>query len=47
MKKKQQPTQAIALKYDGDQAPSLTAKGDDELAEAILAIAKEHKAPIY
>lgn len=47
MKKKKQPTQAIALKYDGDQAPSLTAKGDDELAEAILAIAKEHKVPIY
>ena len=30
------PRQAIALKYDGQQAPTLTAKGDDALAEAIL-----------
>ncbi|MGL4318571.1 MAG: EscU/YscU/HrcU family type III secretion system export apparatus switch protein [Pseudomonas sp.] len=39
--------QAIALSYDGSSAPSLTAKGDDELAEAILAIAREHEVPIY
>ena len=30
------PRQAIALKYDGSHALTLTAKGDDELAEAIL-----------
>lgn len=42
-----QANRAIALKYDGDNAPSLTAKGDDELAEAILAIAREHDVPIY
>src|SRR5690606_38743273 len=41
------PRQAIALSYDGSNAPSLTAKGDDELAEAILAIAREHEVPIY
>jgi len=41
------PRQAIALSYDGQQAPTLTAKGDDELAEAILAIAHEHEVPIY
>lgn len=41
------PSQAIALKYDGEKAPTLTAKGDDELASAILAIAKEHEIPIY
>ncbi|PSS56400.1 EscU/YscU/HrcU family type III secretion system export apparatus switch protein [Pseudomonas sp. BBP2017] len=41
------PRQAIALSYDGQQAPTLTAKGDDELAEAILAIAREHQVPIY
>ena len=29
-----EPRQAIALKYDGKQAPTLTAKGDDELADA-------------
>lgn len=41
------PRQAIALNYDGQQAPTLTAKGDDELAEAILALAREHEVPIY
>jgi flagellar biosynthesis protein len=43
----QNPRQAIALSYDGQQAPTLTAKGDDALAEAILAIAREYKVPIY
>ncbi|HKS12801.1 MAG TPA: EscU/YscU/HrcU family type III secretion system export apparatus switch protein [Pseudomonas sp.] len=42
-----QPRQAIALSYDGQQAPTLSAKGDDELAEAILAIARQHEVPIY
>ena len=44
---KKAPRQAIALSYDGASAPSLTAKGDDELAEAILAIAREYEVPIY
>ncbi|MNN48658.1 Flagellar biosynthetic protein FlhB [compost metagenome] len=42
-----QPRQAIALSYDGQQAPTLSAKGEDELAEAILALAREHEVPIY
>ncbi|RON11375.1 flagellar biosynthesis protein FlhB [Pseudomonas brassicacearum] len=41
------PRQAIALKYDGSHAPTLTAKGDDELAEAILKIARDYEVPIY
>lgn len=41
------PRRAIALSYDGHQAPILTAKGDEQLAEAILAIAREHQVPIY
>ncbi|ANY88653.1 MULTISPECIES: EscU/YscU/HrcU family type III secretion system export apparatus switch protein [Pseudomonas] len=45
--KDKQSRQAIALSYDGQQAPTLSAKGDDELAEAILAIAREHEVPIY
>lgn len=45
--KNQHPRQAIALSYDGSTAPNLTAKGDAELAEAILAIAREHEVPIY
>jgi flagellar biosynthesis protein len=47
MKQDKAPRQAIALSYDGANAPSLTAKGDDELAEAILAIAREYEVPIY
>ena len=39
--------QAIALSYDGLNAPNLTAKGDDQLAEAILAIARQYEVPIY
>ncbi|AZD65575.1 flagellar biosynthesis protein [Pseudomonas chlororaphis] len=41
------PRQAIALKYDGQHAPTLTAKGDDELAEAILKTARDYEVPIY
>ncbi|AMB85291.1 flagellar biosynthesis protein FlhB [Pseudomonas agarici] len=41
------PRQAIALKYDGQQAPTLTAKGDEQLAEAILKLARDYKVPIY
>lgn len=41
------PDQVIALKYDGENAPKVTAKGDDELAEAILAVARENNVPIY
>lgn len=41
------PRQAIALKYDGSHAPTLTAKGDDELAEEILRIARDCEVPIY
>ena len=47
MKQDKAPRQAIALSYDGSNAPSLTAKGDDELSEAILAIAREYEVPIY
>lgn len=39
--------QAIALKYDGSHAPTLTAKGDEELAEEILRIARDYEVPIY
>ena len=43
----QTPRQAIALTYDGQHTPTLSAKGDDQLAEAILAIAREYEVPIY
>ena len=38
-----EPHQAIALNYDGRSAPVLSAKGDDELAEAILGLVAEIK----
>ncbi|CAI8766092.1 flagellar biosynthesis protein [Pseudomonas sp. IT-196MI5] len=47
MKNPNAPRQAIALKYDGSHAPTLTAKGDEELAEEILRIARDCEVPIY
>ncbi|MGP3790725.1 EscU/YscU/HrcU family type III secretion system export apparatus switch protein [Pseudomonas sp. B392_1p] len=41
------PCHAIALRYDGQHTPTLTAKGEDALAEAIVALAREHQVPIY
>lgn len=38
---------AIALKYDGENAPRLTAKGRGELANRILALAQEHEVPLH
>jgi len=37
---------AVALHYDGDTAPQITAKGSGELAEQIIAIAKKHNVPL-
>ncbi|MCH8552161.1 MAG: EscU/YscU/HrcU family type III secretion system export apparatus switch protein [Natronospirillum sp.] len=38
---------AVALHYDGEKAPTVLASGQAELAEEILAIAREHEIPIY
>lgn len=38
---------AVALHYDGEKAPMVLASGRAELAEEILAIAREHEIPIY
>lgn len=40
-------SQAIALSYDGQKAPTLAAKGDDELAQAIIQLALKAQVPIY
>jgi len=37
---------AVALHYDGETAPQVTAKGYGELAEKIIAIAKHHDIPL-
>jgi len=38
---------AIALQYDGEQAPVVTAKGHQETAEEILSIAQQEDIPVY
>ncbi|RRJ84407.1 EscU/YscU/HrcU family type III secretion system export apparatus switch protein [Aestuariirhabdus litorea] len=43
----QPPARAVALQYDGEHAPHLSAKGEGDLAEQIIAIAREHKIPLY
>lgn len=40
------PTTAVALHYDGKEAPRVTAKGTGQLAEKIIALAKEHGIPL-
>ncbi len=37
---------AIALKYDGENTPTVTAKGSHELAEQIIELAKKHNVPL-
>ena len=47
MKKNQTITTAVALKYDGDEAPTITATGEGAIAEEIIRIAKEANIPLY
>jgi len=42
----QQLQKAVALFYDGVQAPTVTAKGIGEEAQAIIEIAREHEIPL-
>jgi len=41
------PKFAIALEYDGQQAPKVTATGHDEIANQILRLAQESNVPIH
>ena len=47
MSKDQKPTTAVALHYDGRDAPRVTAKGTGELAEQIITLAKKHGIPLH
>ncbi len=38
---------AVALSYDGDNAPRVTAKGEHGMAERIMALAEEADVPLY
>ncbi len=37
---------AVSMKWDGDGAPKVTAKGKGLVAEQIIALAEQHKLPI-
>ncbi|MBL1321117.1 MAG: EscU/YscU/HrcU family type III secretion system export apparatus switch protein [Methylophaga sp.] len=41
-----EPLRAIALQYDGDNAPIVTATGEGDIAQEIIRIAKEHGVPL-
>ena len=41
------PQTAVALKYEGDTAPMVVAKGEGQLADKIIEIAKEHGVALY
>jgi len=41
------PDIAVALRYDGEGAPTVTAKGNELLAEQIIGIAEAHDIPLY
>jgi flagellar biosynthesis protein len=47
MKKQPPNKQAAALHYDGKNAPTITAAGGGELAEEIIALAREHGIPLF
>lgn len=40
------PLRAVALKYDGENAPTVTASGEGNIAEEIIRIAHEHGIPL-
>lgn len=41
------PDVAVALEYDGESAPRITAKGEGQVARAIIALAREHGVPLH
>jgi len=42
----QKPDMAVALLYDGENAPRVTAKGHGVLADRILQLAEQHGIPL-
>lgn len=47
MKKERQPPEiAIALEYDGERAPRISAKGEGDVARQIIDLAREHGVPL-
>ncbi len=46
MKKSPNTPLAVALRWEGHGAPQVTAKGQGEIAEKILALAAQHAVPL-
>ena len=46
MKTYRPPLKAIALQYDGENAPTVTASGEGAVAEEIIRLAKENGIPL-
>ncbi len=44
--KRQAKELAVALQYDGENAPRVTAKGQDKVAEQIIELARQHGIPM-
>jgi len=42
----QEMLRAIALEYDGENAPTVTASGEGAIAEEIIRVAREHGVPL-
>ncbi|QQD24604.1 flagellar protein FhlB [Venatoribacter cucullus] len=42
-----QASEAVALSYDGVSVPKISARGEDELAQAIIQLAIAHEVPVY
>jgi flagellar biosynthesis protein len=47
MSRSKPPKKAVALTWDGQSAPYISATGEASVAEEILRIAREHEVPIY
>lgn len=46
MSERSRPPLAVALHYSGSGAPRVVAKGGGQLAERIIAAARDHKVPL-
>lgn len=46
MSEQMETSLAVALKYDGENAPKVTAKGSQDIAEQIVQLAKKHNVPL-
>lgn len=46
MNRQTEASLAVALKYDGENTPKVTAKGSEEIAEQIIELAKKHNVPL-